>query len=48
MKNVCSHCHTANYVNSFYKQYDDFVVQLQREVRQAGAEDHGGAAANRS
>jgi hydroxylamine dehydrogenase len=26
MKNVCSHCHTENYVDSFYKQYDDFVV----------------------
>ena len=26
MKNVCSHCHTENYVDSFYKQYDDFIV----------------------
>jgi hydroxylamine dehydrogenase len=25
MKNVCTHCHTENYVDSFYKQYDDFV-----------------------
>ena len=36
MKNVCSHCHTPDYVNAFYKQYDDFVDQLQREIRQAG------------
>ncbi len=26
MKNVCSHCHTADYVNAFYKQYDSFLV----------------------
>ena len=30
------HCHTENYVDAFYKQYDDFVDHLQREVRQAG------------
>jgi hypothetical protein len=30
MKDVCSHCHTPAYVNSFYKQYDDFV-QLYNE-----------------
>ncbi|MBK9386356.1 MAG: hydroxylamine oxidoreductase [Planctomycetes bacterium] len=26
MKQVCLHCHTQDYVDSFYKQYDDFVV----------------------
>jgi hypothetical protein len=26
MKNVCTHCHTENYVDAFYKQYDDFIV----------------------
>jgi len=26
MKNVCLHCHTNDYVNAFYKQYDDFVI----------------------
>lgn len=25
MKNVCSHCHTPNYVNGFYEQYDALV-----------------------
>ncbi|MEE9602394.1 MAG: multiheme c-type cytochrome, partial [Thermoguttaceae bacterium] len=26
MKDVCSHCHTPDYINGFYKQYDSFVV----------------------
>lgn len=26
MKDVCSHCHTNDYINNFYKQYDEFVV----------------------
>jgi len=30
MKDVCSHCHSPNYVNSFYAQYDSFV-QLYNE-----------------
>ena len=25
MKNVCLHCHSNDYVNGFYKQYDDFI-----------------------
>ena len=25
MKNVCAHCHTPDYVNGFYKQYDNFI-----------------------
>ena len=25
MKDVCLHCHTPDYVNGFYKQYDDFI-----------------------
>lgn len=25
MKDVCSHCHTPDYINAFYKQYDDFI-----------------------
>ena len=25
MKNVCSHCHSPDYINGFYKQYDDFI-----------------------
>ena len=43
MKDVCSHCHTNNYLNSFYKQYDDFVINYKREVRETGPEDHGRA-----
>jgi hypothetical protein len=30
MQEVCSTCHTADYVNNFYQQYDDFV-QLYNE-----------------
>jgi hydroxylamine dehydrogenase len=26
MKEVCNNCHSPGYVNSFYKQYDDFVM----------------------
>ncbi len=26
MVEVCSHCHTPDYISGFYKQYDDFVV----------------------
>jgi len=26
MKDVCLHCHTQDYVNGFFRQYDDFVV----------------------
>ena len=25
MQDVCLHCHTQNYIDGFYKQYDDFV-----------------------
>ena len=25
MKSVCLHCHSNDYVNGFYKQYDDFI-----------------------
>lgn len=36
MKNVCSHCHTENYVDSFYKQYDDFVVNYNEKFAKPG------------
>ncbi|HID78305.1 MAG TPA: hydroxylamine oxidoreductase [Planctomycetaceae bacterium] len=26
MKEVCLHCHARDYVNGFYRQYDDFIV----------------------
>jgi len=36
MKNVCSHCHTPDYVNSFYKQYDDFVILFNEKFAKPG------------
>lgn len=36
MKDVCSHCHTPDYVNSFYKQYDDFVVLYNEKFGKPG------------
>jgi hypothetical protein len=36
MKNVCSHCHTPDYVNSFYRQYDDFVVLYNEKFAKPG------------
>jgi hypothetical protein len=36
MKNVCLHCHTPNYVNAFYKQYDDFVVNYNEKFAKPG------------
>jgi hypothetical protein len=36
MKQVCSHCHTPDYVNSFYKQYDDLVVLYNEKFAKPG------------
>ncbi|MDP6447875.1 MAG: multiheme c-type cytochrome, partial [Pirellulaceae bacterium] len=36
MKLVCSHCHTGNYVDSFYKQYDDFVINYNEKFAKPG------------
>jgi len=36
MKQVCLHCHTNNYVNGFYKQYDDFVVNYNEKFAKPG------------
>jgi len=36
MKNVCSHCHTADYVNGFYEQYDDFVLLYNEKFGKPG------------
>lgn len=36
MKNVCLHCHTPTYVNSFYKQYDDFVINYNEKFAKPG------------
>jgi hydroxylamine dehydrogenase len=36
MKDVCSHCHTGEYVNAFYTQYDDFVVLYNEKFAKPG------------
>jgi hypothetical protein len=36
MKDVCNHCHTPEYVNAFYKQYDDFVVLYNEKFARPG------------
>ncbi len=36
MKNVCSHCHTENFVDAFYTQYDDFVVNYNEKFAKPG------------
>ncbi len=36
MQDVCTHCHTPSYVASFYKQYDDFVVNYNEKFAKPG------------
>ncbi len=36
MKNVCSHCHTQNYINAFYRQYDEFVINYNEKFAKPG------------
>ncbi len=36
MKEVCSHCHTPDYINGFYQQYDDFVVLYNEKFAKPG------------
>ena len=36
MKEVCTHCHTDDYVNSFYTQYDDLVVLYNEKFAKPG------------
>ena len=36
MKQVCLHCHTESYVNAFYKQYDDFVINYNEKFAKPG------------
>ncbi len=36
MKQVCAHCHTPDYINGFYKQYDDFVVLFNEKFAKPG------------
>lgn len=36
MKNVCLNCHAENYVDGFYKQYDDFVITFNEKFAKPG------------
>ncbi|RIK77992.1 MAG: hydroxylamine oxidoreductase [Planctomycetota bacterium] len=36
MRQVCTHCHTEPYVDAFYKQYDDFVVNYNEKFAKPG------------
>jgi hypothetical protein len=36
MIQVCLHCHTQNYVDAFYQQYDDFVVLYNEKFAKPG------------
>ncbi len=36
MKAVCSHCHTPDYINYFYKQYDDLVILYNEKFAKPG------------
>jgi len=36
MTQVCSHCHTPDYISSFYKQYDDLVILYNEKFAKPG------------
>lgn len=36
MQDVCEHCHTPDYVNAFYKQYDDLVILYNEKFAKPG------------
>lgn len=36
MKNVCLNCHAQNYIDAFYKQYDDFVINFNEKFAKPG------------
>jgi hydroxylamine dehydrogenase len=36
MKQVCSHCHTPDYMNAFYEQYDDLVILYNEKFAKPG------------
>lgn len=36
MREVCSHCHTPDYISAFYKQYDDFIVLYNEKFGRPG------------
>ncbi len=41
MKQVCSHCHTPDYVNKFYEQYDNLVLLYNEKFAKPGTEIMG-------
>ncbi|MBK5099059.1 MAG: hydroxylamine oxidoreductase, partial [Gemmatimonadetes bacterium] len=46
MKDVCSHCHTDSYVNSFYDQYDNLVILYNEKFAKPGLAIMGALQAN--
>lgn len=44
MKEVCSHCHTPDYVNAFYDQYDNLVILYNEKFAKPGREIMGALA----
>ncbi len=46
MKQVCTHCHTGDYVNAFYKQYDDLVILYNEKFAKTGKEIMGALGEN--
>jgi hypothetical protein len=36
MKDVCSHCHTGEYINAFYEQYDAFILLYNEKFARPG------------
>jgi hypothetical protein len=43
---VCSHCHTDDYVNSFYRQYDDLVILYNEKFAKPGRDIMGALVSN--
>jgi len=46
MKDVCSNCHTVDYVNSFYEQYDNLVILYNEKFAKTGLEIIGALTQN--
>ncbi len=46
MQDVCSHCHTVEYVNGFYQQYDDLVILYNEKFAKPGQEIMAALVAN--
>ena len=38
MKVVCGHCHTPDYMNAFYRQYDDLVILYNEKFAKAAGQ----------